>query len=215
MHSTSNTADILPIEPGFTVPSSIREQLVETAYHFAEAEALLKRVERITCELPTTLINELRYAGSHLSRYILEHDVTKISHEIQKAKGHCERVKFDAYEIMLNYYLDNFIQFFDQFAGTTIPLSEIIPGYLESKKVIREARDFVEEHTSKEERVQYSIHAKGYLEELKPLWDVYDDAREEIWKRVQNKRYKVLLTVGGILLAMTGIAVCTIELLTN
>lgn len=190
---------------------SFTQQLIEIAHRFAEAEVLLKQAERLSCELPIPLINELRYAGSHLSRYFLEKDTIRIEEEIAKAKNHCERVVFDAYEIMLNYYLDNFIHFGEQYAVTS--LTDIIPDYLASRKTVREARDFVEKHTRKEERVCYCIQAREHLEKLKTLWEVYDDAREEIFKKRKRERHQFLFALGGFLIAVAGVVVGLCKLL--
>lgn len=184
---------------------TIAQNLEEVAHLFAHAESLLKKAERVTSEVPIPLINELRYAGSHLTRSMLEREEAKRVEDIQKAKNHCERAIFDAYEIMLIYYLDNFRHFAEQYA--TVSLNDLIPSYVTSKKYVREASDFVSKYTRKDERVQYCVHAKEHLEILKPLWESYDDAREEIVKIAKKERRSFLFAFFSMLVGLAGLLV--------
>ena len=63
---------------------------------YEEAEAALKRYERISLSNLAPALNELRYAGHHLLEASGASDEEEAARHLTRAKAHCERAKFDA-----------------------------------------------------------------------------------------------------------------------
>ena len=77
------------------------EKLLGTAFY--DAEEAVKFAERVSCEVALPAINQLRYAMCHL-----------IEGDVESAKRHCLRAKYDAYEAAIGYFLDYIASFFLQ-----------------------------------------------------------------------------------------------------
>lgn len=77
------------------------EKLLGTAFY--DAEEAVKFAERVSCEVALPAINQLRYAMCHF-----------IEGDVESAKRHCLRAKYDAYEAAIGYFLDYIASFFLQ-----------------------------------------------------------------------------------------------------
>lgn len=76
--------------------SSLSNSDIKALYE--EAEAALKRYERISLSNLAPALNELRYAGHHLLAADTACGEEDSARHLTRAKAHCERAKYDAKE---------------------------------------------------------------------------------------------------------------------
>ncbi len=104
-----------------SIPDNDHEQLTLIAELFKEAEDAIKD---IGSELVIPAVNQLRYCGNHLARYLSNTDNNE---ELQDAAKHCKRATYDAYEAAITYQLLEFHKFKDDYR--MIQVGTIIPDY--------------------------------------------------------------------------------------
>ncbi|MDO5580662.1 MAG: hypothetical protein Q4G69_05975 [Planctomycetia bacterium] len=119
-----------------------KDLLNDFADSFKEAEEFIKKAEVDTKNRYTAgivkisgvflpAIDELRYAGCHISRYIQQKSKKQpkkeLKDELTKAIEHCKRAKFDAIDCIIQFYLQECAQFQNDYKGITI--GDIIPDY--------------------------------------------------------------------------------------
>ena len=94
---------------------------------FDEAEAAIKKYERLTLSLPVAAVNQLRYAAKHFARATkCECGSLEAEAHYVKARCHCERAKFDALDGIIYSSLD-FIAAFQKMCRTRRGVEEIYP----------------------------------------------------------------------------------------
>ena len=113
--------------------------LVKIKSAFAEAESAIKLAERVTAALPESAINQLRYAGQHLSCLIVGGYTTPEEEKsvADKAYNHCCRARFDAYEDIVLTSL----QYLREFVTSGYPADAIehfYVGFVEALKHVGE-----------------------------------------------------------------------------
>jgi len=86
---------------------------------FTLAERNIKRSEILSTELSVPAINQLRYAGHHLSKYISESDEDKRNEELSRAAQHCQKAIRDSYEISVLYLLEQISSFRSEYSSLT------------------------------------------------------------------------------------------------
>lgn len=92
---------------------------------YGVAEQRIKILEgRPKSGLGIPAVNQLRYAGYHLVKYVVDRGRA----DLGKAKGHCERAIYDSYELELGFYIDDFKEFCDSFDDLTI--ADTVPDFL-------------------------------------------------------------------------------------
>jgi len=80
------------------VPSEDQSTIREICALFTEAEHAIKEVEDSGGELIVPAVNQLRYTGNHLVRYLSDPGVEAARDELDDAIKHCKRATYDAYE---------------------------------------------------------------------------------------------------------------------
>ncbi len=106
---------------------SIEDQatLQEICVLFTEAERAIKEVEDTGGELIVPAVNQLRYTGNHLIRYLSDPAVEAARYELADAIKHCKRATYDAYEAAILHQLMELKKFKDDYRKTQI--TTIIP----------------------------------------------------------------------------------------
>ena len=136
-------------------------------------------------------INELRYVGNHLLTALTTSDEQIHNENIQRAKRHCKRALYDAYDGAIFYQIELFKQFKSDYATTPIldvltDIVEIEQSFKQAKSLLKQARnnfDNREEYYAKVEKVYPSIEKAVERVEA---------AREELnKKRVKSRRFWV------------------------
>ncbi|MDA3898214.1 MAG: hypothetical protein PF482_18925 [Desulfobacteraceae bacterium] len=122
-------------------PHYDQKALLKIRELFAEAEKAIKYIEDFGGELVVPAVNQLRYTGNHLVRYLSSLD----GDELRDAGKHAKRATYDAYEAAIVYHLLEYKKFCDDYRR--IQISEVIPDYIKHKDKIEAARTFIRDHT--------------------------------------------------------------------
>ena len=153
---------------------------VRDAYNLAEQH--IKLVEHHE-GLAFPPVNELRYAGQHLCRALVEtDDVARVKH-YQDALDHCRRASYDALEILLSYYLERCIKFQDDYRRVAI--TDVLGSYLEDRKILNaiKQKSMSRDHKN---RGQYYEDIQRDAEQVRDLSEHWENARPELNKKVQK-----------------------------
>ena len=114
---------------------------LDAVHAFETAEQHLKDLERrYHRDLLVPAINQLRYAGKHLSR-ILAGSGDR-DDEIRDAIKHCKRAIYDASELEIIFLCEFFDEFQDTY-GTVVITEDILPGYNAIVQQFDEAIDYI------------------------------------------------------------------------
>lgn len=151
----------------------LQKRINEACLLFDEAEKKIKYIEMIGEDLPIPAINELRYAGCHITRsWSLQNDPEGLE-EVNRAIKHGKRANYDAIEIGILYYLENLRQFQEDYRMTEI--SSSFPEYIELCNDAEKASQMV---------LNRDIESRG------DFWEnLYDDFRK------MEKNFKKLKVV--------------------
>lgn len=159
---------------------------------FAEAERAIKEVEDSDGELVVPAVNQLRYTGNHLVRY-LSNPANK--DELRDAEKHCKRAVYDAYEAAMLYYMLEYQKFQDDYRKVQISL--IIPDYSEIRHAIEKARLFFRNNNENKTRGDVYRDGKQYLLTIKEQVEKFNANREELNKLIKKERRNLLFQLLG------------------
>ena len=165
---------------------------------FKQAEEAIKIVEHRHKDLIIPAVNELRYAGYHISVYVQEPVKTD---EIQKACGHCKRATCDAYEAGILYCWQEYRTFQNDYRNCVV--TEIIPDYLEKRKIIKNSLDFVRS-IDKETKTSNYAKCREYHEDLIDIVELLNNAREELNKTIKKDRQKTQFLLVSLFVSLSG-----------
>lgn len=171
---------------------------------FKKAEQAVKEVEYIHVELTLPAVNELRYAGYHISNFL---DNPALTDELNRAIGHCKRSIYDAYEASILYHIKEFRAFNDDYR--TVVVSEVLADYNEIYYKITSILEFIR-GIDKETKDEHYNACKQYHNDLKEVIMRLNAAREELNKKIKVERKKsfisIITTVVAILSLIIAIA---------
>ncbi|WP_122571473.1 hypothetical protein [Pseudomonas viridiflava] len=150
---------------------------------FQLAEEKIKLVENLNQELSIPAINELRYAGYHMTQYLsgqVEADA-----QLSKAENHCKRAIYDAVEAGITHQLELIKLFQHDFRNLII--TETISRYGEIKKEVKAARDLIlTPRDNSKDRSEYYAECSSHLENLRRAHDELEFYRDDLLKRLQK-----------------------------
>ena len=113
-----------------------KESVAEFQHLFVLAEDAIKKTERFSGEISVSAINELRYAGAHFVEAIQKLD----RENLNAACRHCIRARYDTYEAMVVFLLENIASFL----GAHYPaqaLDEKLPAWRDYRKLFIDGRE--------------------------------------------------------------------------
>lgn len=172
--------------PYSSIDPRIREKFTEYQQEYDTAEHIVKEHEITTLEgLAAPTLNEFRYAGQHVARALAVDDAETAAGCIQEAIKHIRRAEYDAYDALVQFYLDRCSCFKEDYKF--IPISPIIPTYPEDCARITEIQDEI----SKEDRKQKEVYVQGKSRQSADLRQIHrrwDSLRDEINKVVLATR---------------------------
>lgn len=174
---------------------------------FKLAEKAIKTIEVYHDDLVIPAVNQLRYAGFHLTKYLVnQEDGT----QLPKAAFHCERAAYDALETGLTYLAEQFQTFEDDYHDVQIVPQ--VPEFHEFKREYREIQAFVIEHSNNEERQSHTEECFMHYERLKEIVEELDLTRDELNKekdkqRTSSRRFQIVAIIAAATLAATIIGV--------
>ena len=155
---------------------------VRDAYNLAEQH--IKLVEHHE-GLAFPPVNELRHAGQHLCRALVETDDGVKEKHYQDALNHCRRASYDALEILLSYYLKKCIKFQDDYRQVVI--TDILESYLDDRKVLNETKQ-KSMSRDRENRERYYADIQRDAEIIRDISEHWENARCELNKKVEKER---------------------------
>ena len=159
----------------------------EVAELFRQAECAIKTAEELHSQIPFSAINELRYAGRHLTEWLTQ----KGEEELDKAVRHCRRAAYDANEAQLLYYLEEIKKFKHDYRN--IVISEVVASYGEILHEVRKAQDEINRmRESGMDRAEFYRQLAGYVEPIARNCLLLDSHREELNKKIKKERLQVV-----------------------
>jgi hypothetical protein len=169
---------------------------VRDAYNLAEQH--IKLVEHHE-GLAFPPVNELRYAGQHLCRAVVETDDGVKEKHYQDALDHCRRASYDALEILLSYYLEKCIKFQDDYRQVLV--GDILGSYLDDRKVLNaiKQKSMSRDHKN---RGEYFADVQRDGEIVRDISEHWENARPELNKKVETDRRESRRWVIGIAIAV-------------
>lgn len=183
------------------MPSSYEKafsHLIDSEFHlwFKKAEKAVKEVEYIHAELSIPAVNELRYAGYHISNYL---ENTELTDELKRAVGHCKRAIYDAYEASILYNIKEFRSFKEDYDKVVI--SEVLADYSVLQFRVTSILEFFQS-IDKETKDEHYAACKQYHQELKDIIKKLDSAREELNKKIRIERKKSFVAISGVIVTL-------------
>lgn len=183
---------------------------------FRKAEKAIKEAEtvvRIRCGdssgdcIPAGLfipaVNELRYAGCHIARYLEGH----VQSDLDKAVAHCQRAEFDAYDCCIQFLLDECHRFQDDYENVVIP--SVVPNYsdliLSLSRISRTA-------VPRDELTQQAVDQKQKdYNKLAGIYDTFQVSRSELNKLVRDKNKNSTRWWWAIIIAAASLVVSILK----
>lgn len=176
-----------------------QKQLAYIAELFNEAESAIKEIEDLGSELVVPAVNQLRYCGNHLVRYLSN---TSNKEELLDSIKHCKRAAYDAYEAAIVYYLLEFKKFKDDYRR--VQITPIIPDYADIQQKIEQARNFIRKNNESKTRGDFYKDGRKHLELLASNVEKLNSNRDELNKAIRRERTTLLFQViGGIAAIIT------------
>jgi hypothetical protein len=169
---------------------------VHDAYNLAEQH--IKRVEHHE-GLAFPPVNELRYAGQHLCRALVETDDGVREQHYREALGHCRRASYDALEILLDYYLEQCMKFQDDYRQVAI--TDVLKSYLEDRMTLNAIKQKATT-CDRKNRGQYYEDIQKDGDTVRAVSETWENARDELNKKVEKERRESRRYVIGAIIAI-------------
>ena len=180
-------------------PLENHEQLQHIVELFSDAEKAIKELEDAKGELTVPAVNQLRYTGNHLVRYLSD---PSNKDELKDAEKHCKRATYDAYEAVMLYYMLEYNKFRDDYR--MVQITEVIPDYSEITAAVEEARFFFRDNNESKTRGDHYRDGKQYLLKIKEHVNKLNANRGELNKLIRSTRIKFsFMILGGIAAIVT------------
>ncbi len=168
---------------------------------FKEAERAIKEIEDIGNELIVPAVNQLRYTGNHLVRYLAD---PSNESELFEAERHCKRASYDAYEAAILYYLKLFHKFKDDYRRVSI--ASVLPDYAELCLQVDKARKLIRDNNKSKTRGEFYQQCKEHLDVIAGNVKKMDACRDELNKLIKKEWIQLALLVCAVIAAAGGIA---------
>ena len=178
---------------------------------FEQAETKIKNFELITSEgLFIPSINQLRYAGYHIVRSLLNDDEKELQAERVKAINHVKRAIYDIDESLLIYYIESAANFKEKYNDSGFT-TEVVTDYPEKLAMLDEANKSIqqlrEDNNNYQDREQFYQKLNPYLDKLSKIVAIFEQSAPLIANKQQdkdnqdlkNKRYFFIMAFIGII----------------
>ncbi len=109
---------------------------------FADAEASIKRYERIGLDNLVPAVNELRYAGQHVLMAETAEGEDERAKHLMRAERHCERARYDAKESTIVALLEGFATI-RSLGFTDVELTTFMPDWPQMLNAACRAQTFI------------------------------------------------------------------------
>ena len=163
----------------------MRARACELAGLFKLAEDKIKLVENLNLELSIPAINELRYAGYHITQFIASETPEAANEEFGKAEKHCKRAIYDAAEAGVTYQLEMIKIFQTDFR--TLSIRKTISNYNEIRKQIKAASTLILTPRGKVDRSAYYEECAKHLETLQVAHEELESYRDDLIQELKQE----------------------------
>lgn len=163
----------------------VRARACELAGLFKLAEEKIKLVENLNLELSIPAINELRYAGYHITQFIASETLDAANEEFGKAEKHCKRAIYDAAEAGVTYQLEMIKIFQTDFRNLNI--RKVISNYGEIRDKIKAASTLVLAPRGKVDRSAYYAECAKHLEVLQIAREELESYRDDLIQELKQE----------------------------
>ncbi len=171
--------------------SEINACFVEAEKALANARTKVSSVDGLQVEgLVFPAVNELRYAGKHLSEALLlgEGDAARIE-QLRKARNHCHRATYDARDAVVQFFLAELRLLDKTFKESPIPIMTVYQSYPDDKAALRKIQnDLVEEQRDKEKRGEYAARKDRQINALEEIRSKWDCARDDVFRICEQRK---------------------------
>lgn len=186
-----------------------QKRLAHIADLFKEAEVAIKEIEDFGSELVVPAVNQLRYCGNHLVRYLSNTDKKE---ELEDSVKHCKRAVYDAYESAIAYHLLEFNKFREDYRK--VQITPVIPDYADIQQKIKEARDFIRNNSEGKTRGEVYQDGRKHLQLLANNVEKLNSSRDELNKAIRKERTTLLVQFFGGIVATAALIITLITLIT-
>lgn len=166
-----------------------QQSLQEIRTLFTEAEQAIKEVEDTGGELIVPAVNQLRYTGNHLIRYLSNPASDTAEAELTDAAKHCKRATYDAYEAAILNQLMEYSKFKDDYRN--VQITSVISDYPEIADQIEQARTFARNNNESKTRGEFYQAGREHLQTIVKNVGKLNACREELNKQIirDNKEF--------------------------
>ena len=191
----------------FSISFSPRIQKVRQ--EFACAERLAKRVEEFRDEAAIPAINELRYAGYHLSIFLdqVARGAAPDDEELSAAERHCMRASYEAGEAGILAALAEIDVFQQDYR--LVPITDVVPNWLTILSECQKTKETVlaaDRENGSVRSIDHRLYEEVF-DTLSGYCKLLEIAREELNKKLKASRTFWQLGVVTALLALAGVVV--------
>lgn len=188
------------------IPPHDQAKLSEIVALFTEAEEAIKYIEDFGENLIVPAVNQLRYAGNHLVRYLSSSAEVD---ELRDAEKHAKRATYDAYEAAIFYHLLEYNKFHDDYRKVVI--SQVIPNYSDIQISIESSRSFVRANGGSKTRGENYKDGRTHLEKLINETQKLSISRDELNKLMKKERNTFMWMVLGGMATIAALAVGVLQ----
>ena len=166
------------------------EALSEIVTLFNEAESAIKYIEDFGENLIVPAVNQLRYTGNHLVRYLSSPTNRE---ELRDASKHVKRATYDAYEAAILYHLLEYNKFKNDYRRVIV--SQVIQDYNTIQESVESARSFVRANQESNTRGENYKNGKKHLEVIINNTNRLNAGRDELNKLIRKERRNFLVAI--------------------
>lgn len=168
------------------------EKITELHTLFSRTENRIKSMEYDGEGLDIPAINELRYVGFHLLKYL----ISSSESELDKAVNHAKRAFYDACESSVVLHLSKIKEFEEKYQSV-ISISDVIKDYPDRRAKAEQARRFLQD-SDRQDKISFYAEAEQHLEILENLSLVLFASKGDLDAKIRDQRKQVRRWAIGI-----------------
>ena len=155
-------------------------------------------------------VNELRYAGRHAVSAVEAQDDETREEQWNKAKGHCFRASYDAFDAQLQYIISECVVFQNDFRRG-VEIKRVIPEYQEDCRILNRLKnvDYRQTGTPEEHWEEMGKHVATLL----PILERWTVARDELNKILKDGLFDRWIKITGTLMLVVTAAAAVVAVI--
>ena len=182
---------------------NLKEQYTPLLQLYKKAEDTIHILGLESDGLDTAAINELRYAGQHTLLSIMAEDSAEREKQLSRARAHCERAIYDAFDSAIYFRLTQFQEFVETYK--TVVISDIVPNYADLSREMKEAKELLfRTRAESENREKYYAQIEKQYQSLAIASDTLEASRDELnktLKRESSGSFRFWIQIGVTIIA--------------